>query len=418
MKVIIFLILLFFVLTPGLPAAQDTIEDIRQLEKDIVTIIAKVTPAFVKIGGGSGICISPDGYVLTNHHVAGSLKQWTVEMPDSKSNTPKSFKAKLLAQDPRGDICLLQITADEPLPYVPLGDSDALRLGQPVIALGNPFMFAQVDAKPSISFGIVSALHKMQGNYTDAIQTDASINPGNSGGPLITTDGKLIGINGQIAVRFGNRINTGVGYAVPVNQIKNFMSDFKKAGGKVVKHGHLNGLKLSRKETAGKGAVIENVRKNSSAAKAGFKKGDMIVKFGKYKIYNSIRFYSVLGTYPAGTLLTIKVMRQDKSLSIPVKLEAVAKSGKKTPGLGIIINPNHDGKGVKILRCHKNRGADIAGLGPGDIILTINGKEVNKAKDITGILKRHKVNDKVTVEYLHGGTKQKTTVILGKPGED
>ena len=138
----------------------------------------RLARAYVFIGGGSGVLISADGLMLTNHHVAGASRRWQVRVGT------QLYQADVLGSDPRGDIMLLQLRAARDLPFIAFADSDALVVGQRVIALGNPFGTAEATGEPTVTTGIISALHRFQGSYSDAIQTDAPINPGNSGGPL------------------------------------------------------------------------------------------------------------------------------------------------------------------------------------------------------------------------------------------
>ncbi len=256
------------------PENQRALKTALAIQAQLTKLVAKVRPAYVMIGGGSGVLISPDGFMLTNHHVAGSRKQWTVLLPDRRR-----FTADMVGTDPRGDLSLLKLRKAKNLPCVPLGDSDKVRPGQWCIAIGNPWMVGRADGQPSVSLGIVSATHVYRGNYTDAIQTDAPINPGNSGGPLITMAGKLIGINGQVAVRFGtDRINSGIGFAIPSNQIKNFLAKMKSAKGGQVDHGVLAGVGIDSTYRGGTGARVMRVEPNSSAHAAGLRKGDRIIE--------------------------------------------------------------------------------------------------------------------------------------------
>jgi len=189
--------------------APEDLEGIREIQKKLLAVCERVKPAYVFFGNGSGVCISADGWVLTNFHVSGDRNGQTVRMTGGKRYT-----ADVVGFDPNGDIALCKIKDARELPFCELGDSDQLQVGQYVIAVGNPFLLGSGSWEPSIAFGIVSALHRYMDNpgYFDAIQTDAQINPGNSGGPLITLDGKVVGINGRIDIkRFMNRVNTGIG---------------------------------------------------------------------------------------------------------------------------------------------------------------------------------------------------------------
>jgi S1-C subfamily serine protease len=228
------------------PAAQaDPLGAARAEEAARIELIERISKAFVAVGGGSGIIVSADGEILTNDHVAGGREvgaTWVVIRPGGKFE-----KATLVAKDPRGDIALLKLHGGGPYPYVPMADSDQVRAGDEVVALGNPFGFSK-DGSPHVTVGVISAVHRYQGGYSDAIMTDTAINPGNSGGPLLDMQGRLIGINGRIAVRFGTRANTGVGYAIPTNQIQAFMPVFRRGG--VVSHGRVDGIRLGTARAA------------------------------------------------------------------------------------------------------------------------------------------------------------------------
>ena len=187
----------------------------------LVKLVAESSGAFVFIGDGSGVLIREDGYALTNYHVAGSRSTWTVRL----GNENRTRVCDVIAKDSTCDLCLLKIRDLAHAPCVKLGCSGDLSAAQSVLALGDPFKLGETRGGPAASFGIVSALHRNQGRYRDAIQTDCAINPGNSGGPLLNLDGELIGINGQIVSRYGKN-NTGVAFAIPVDQIKSVLQRF------------------------------------------------------------------------------------------------------------------------------------------------------------------------------------------------
>ncbi len=194
----------------------------------LVDLVAASTPAFVFIGEGSGVCISDDGLVLTNYHVAGSQSVWAVRLGSEQ----RTRLCDLLGTDLVRDVCLLKIRDIDHAPHLKLGSSASLKPGEQVLALGDPFKLGDKAGDPAASMGIISALHRNQGRYVDAIQTDCAINPGNSGGPLINMAGELIGLNGQIISRYG-KYNTGIAFAIPVDQIKCLLPTFSggKSGG-------------------------------------------------------------------------------------------------------------------------------------------------------------------------------------------
>ena len=199
-------------------------KELEALDSDelLVKLIAKTSKAFVFIADGSGVVISADGYVLTNYHVAGSKTTWSVRLGDEE----KSRECDVVGTDKERDLCLLKIRDIENAPYIKMGSSAGLESGQRVLALGDPFKLGERCGGPAASVGVISALHRRQGRYTDAIQTDCAINPGNSGGPLLNMTGELIGINGQIISRYGKN-NTGVAFAISSDQIKSVLPELK-----------------------------------------------------------------------------------------------------------------------------------------------------------------------------------------------
>ncbi|UCE86541.1 MAG: trypsin-like peptidase domain-containing protein, partial [Deltaproteobacteria bacterium] len=221
---------------------------------------------------GSGFVISADGFILTNNHVVGDVDSITVTFSDGKE-----IEAEIVGRDPKTDVALIRVQAEEPLHALPLGDSDAVRPGDWVVAIGNPFGFEH-----TVTAGIVSGKHRIigQGSYDDFIQTDAAINPGNSGGPLINLAGEAIGINTAI----NPRANT-MGFAVPVNMAKSILPQLRAKGHAV--RGWLGvGIQKITPELVetleledDKGALVSQVFDDSPAAKAGFERSDVIVEF-------------------------------------------------------------------------------------------------------------------------------------------
>jgi serine protease Do len=288
-----------------------------QTEDELTQVIAKTNAAFVFVGGGSGILVSPDGYILTNHHVAGDRKQWTVRI----EGTGRMHVSDLVGTDPVGDLALLKVRDAKNLAYVEFGDINQVHVGQQVLAIGDPFKLADQDGPPSVSLGTVSALHRFQQNYCDAIQTDCAVNPGNSGGPLVTLDGKLIGITGQIMSRFGAKANTGIGYAIPVDQIQRFYPLLKEAGGKVVYHGQLpDGVWFPNEVHETQTPVVERVDAGSDAEKAGFQKNDKILSVDGKPVYSYSRLKGIVRSYPENSVLNIKIERAGNPTELKVKL--------------------------------------------------------------------------------------------------
>lgn len=370
------------------------------VQKQVAEVAKKAGPAFVFLGGGSGILISADGYFLTNHHVIQKIRLMSAQLHDGKL-----VEIEKVGIDPVGDIALMKIKSGKNLPFVEFGDSDALEVGRPVVAIGNPFGLAaqamEDRREPTVTLGIVSAVHRYQGNYSDAIQTDAAINPGNSGGPLFTLDGKLVGINGRIATRFFNRVNSGVGFAIPSSQIRRFLEPLKAGGvNGVVPHGLIVGLNISRKETEGGGAVVGRIEKGSSAEKAGFREGDLIVRFDTYVVGHWRRLLGILGAYPAGAKVDIVVEREAKKTTLAVTLEEKPASPDEEEGqprgyLGIGVEQTDEG--IAINNVAPGTPAEAAGLQIGDIIIKFNGAAVKSPDDVVSVLRASSPEDEVEI---------------------
>ncbi|MHC4598742.1 MAG: trypsin-like peptidase domain-containing protein [Planctomycetota bacterium] len=400
----------------------------RAVERDLVDLVKRVSKTYVMIGGGSGVVFTPDGWVLTNDHVIaaqGVKKKWTVMLP-----VRKRYVADLVGRDTTGDIALLKIRGTKTLPFTPLGDSDALRPGRLVVALGNPYSHAFRTAEPTVTFGVVSAVHRNQFTYSDAIQTDAPLNPGNSGGPLINLKGELVGINGRVAVRFGNKYNTGVGMAIPSNQIHRFLPFLKKGD---VRHGEIRGLRF---KNTGKGfysLTIQRVSTNSKAEKAGLRPGDRIVKVDGLPVWNHLRYEGAIHAHPEGTKVPIVVERDGREITVEAELDRWVPFGgrrlggdKKKPGLGATLNPDPPiTGGAELRKVLPNSAASQAGLQAGDIILSFDGKQVMGPEDLKRMIRqvyearrqRQRRNLQVSLRFMRGLEEKSVNVTLGpEPG--
>lgn len=278
-------------------------------------------------GLGSGTIISKDGYILTNDHVAGNGVKIIITMTDGTQH-----EAKIIGTDQTSDITLLKIDADN-LPYVELGDSDDIMIGEWVIALGNPFGLFAVNDKPTVTVGVISATGMNLGAkenryYLSMLQTDAAINSGNSGGALVNSVGQLIGMNTLIYTAQGSSGNVGVGFAIPVNKIKRIINELKRKG--KVDRDFWTGLRVQTiddgiakyynlKNT--RGVIITNVEAGSPADKAGLETTDVIRKVNDFNVsdYNSMA--NILQEFMTNDVLNLKIIRDNKELNLKMKLE-------------------------------------------------------------------------------------------------
>ncbi|MBI2825671.1 MAG: trypsin-like peptidase domain-containing protein [Planctomycetia bacterium] len=308
------------VTSPG--AAND---DVLKAEAERVAVVARAREAAVAIfaaggqGGGSGVVITPDGYALSNFHVTkGAGDAMKCGMADGRM-----YDAVIVGIDPVGDVALLKLLGRDDFPHAVLGDSDQVQAGDWAFAVGNPFLLA-TDFTPSVSYGIISGVHRYQYpagtllEYTDCIQTDASINPGNSGGPLFDSQGRLIGINGRGSFEKRGRVNVGVGYAISINQIKNFLGHLK--AGRVVDHATLGARVASQADGR---VTVADILDDSDAFRRGLRPGDEIVRFGGRVIRTVNAFKNVLGIFPRDWRVMLTYRREGQTYDVPVRLEGV-----------------------------------------------------------------------------------------------
>ena len=268
-------------------------------------------------GMGSGVIVSADGYVLTNHHVAGSARSVRVTLLSGKR-----VPATLVGTNPRGDLTLLKIPG-EGHPFCEIGPDTGPEPGAWAIAMGNPFTLG-ADGSSVVTLGVVSGLHRVQPGtsegdlfYGSAIQTDAEINPGSSGGPLFDIHGRLIGINGRIANARGHRVNAGVGFAISARQIRRFLPALKRGG--QVSHGFL-GVRYATKEVDARGIEVTFVFPGSPADEAGLEAADRITSFDGVPITSGVRFAAVMSTLPEGAAVAIEARRDARELALDAKL--------------------------------------------------------------------------------------------------
>jgi len=344
-------------------------------------------------GLGSGVVISPQGYILTNNHVVDGATTVTVKLSDQRE-----FKARVIGTDPNTDIAVIKIDAGN-LPAITVGDSDKVEIGDYAIAVGNPFGVGQ-----TVTMGIVSATHRGVGgqieNYEDFIQTDAAINPGNSGGALVNDRGELVGINTAI-IAHGSEGNQGIGFAVPVNLARNVMDQLIKNG--KVTRAYL-GIALQDVTPAiakqfGRspgGALVDDVSPNTPAARAGIERGDIIMDVNGKPIFDVNQLRNTISTMDPNAHVNLKVIRNGSEKNLAATLseypsEEAQSQGKGRRGngdnasesvlAGVTVGESGNGNGVVVTRVSPNSAAAEAGLREGDVIQEVNRQPVKNVAD-------------------------------------
>ncbi len=279
-------------------------------------------------GLGSGFIISPDGYIVTNDHVAGNATEITVTMTNGKH-----YKAKVVGSDPITDICLLKVDASD-LPYEILGNSGDVMIGEWVIALGNPFGLFEINDKPTVTVGVISStgmnLEPINNRYyINMLQTDAAINGGNSGGPLVNSQGEVIGMNTLIFTGGnGSQGSIGLGFAIPIDKIKRIISELKENGKidrdfdpgmriqtideQIADYYHLD-------ET--RGVIVTQILPGSPAQHAGLKVGDIIEQVENYRINDDQTIIGVFQEFRKGQTITLQIIRDSNPMTVKMKLE-------------------------------------------------------------------------------------------------
>ncbi len=357
---------------------------------------------------GSGVIVTEDGYIVTNNHVVADADEVHVTLPGSS----KEYTAKVIGTDPKTDIAVIKIEA-KGLKAATLGDSERLKTGDLVFAIGNPFGVGE-----SVSQGIVSALGKDSvgiNQYENFIQTDAAINPGNSGGALVDSRGALIGINSAIITRSG--ANNGIGFAIPVNMVKRVATQLIEHG--KVEYGYL-GVNISdltpdlQKVYKNKeGAVILNVDKDTPAKRAGLKRGDLIIKVNGEPIKDASDLKNAIGSIPPGKEVELVFERNKRVQSLKVKLAKFPEnrmgSGEKSgfvEGLSLqnLTDPMRrqmgipeDIEGVMVTGVKPDTPADKAGFMPGDIIIQIEDTMIKSVDDIKRAMKKYPGDKRIYV---------------------
>lgn len=340
----------FAALASESPARGDARAVALRAQAEMVAAVEQGRRAFAFVGGGSGVCISPDGYVLTNYHVAGRKPSWTVRVYGSG----KLYVGEVCGNDPLGDVTLLKLKDAQNVPHVPLADLAKARVGESVLAVGDPFKLADIDGAPGVSLGILSARHRYQGPgrlpsllqtggsllsrgavYFDALQTDAAVNPGNSGGPLLNLRGELLGLTGQIMARFDPKANSRIAYAVPADQLARFLPLLKEAKGGTIHHGTLpEGLTLEDGNAwpgAQPGVTVTAVASGSAAAEAGFCADDKLLFADGEAVETLHRLMGIVQSRPEDAEVAFTVVRGQSRQRIVARLPRLVVSDETPP---------------------------------------------------------------------------------------
>ena len=338
---------------------------------------------------GSGVIIdAAKGYVVTNNHVVDNATVIKVQLSDGRK-----FDAKVVGKDPRSDIALVQIQDPKNLTAIKLADSDALRVGDYTVAIGNPFGLGE-----TVTSGIVSALGRSglnAENYENFIQTDAAINRGNSGGALVNLNGELIGINTAILAPDGG--NIGIGFAIPSNMVKNLTSQMVEYG--QVKRGELgimgtelnSELAKAMKVDAQRGAFVSQVMANSSAAKAGIKAGDVITSLNGKPISSFAALRAQVGTMPVGSKISLGLLRDGKPVTVNLELQQSSQNQVDSSSIfngieGSEMSNKGQDKGVVVSNVKPNTPAAQIGLKKGDVIVGANQQAIKNIAELRKIL--------------------------------
>jgi serine protease Do len=366
---------------------------------------------------GSGFIINPAGYIVTNNHVVEGATDIRVKIDDGRE-----MAGTVVGRDPKTDLALLKVEATG-LPVIPLGDSTQLQVGEPVMAIGNPF-----GLERTVTTGIVSATGRVigQGPYDDFIQTDASINPGNSGGPLINSRGQAVGINAAIFSQSGGSV--GIGFAIPVNQAKSVVTQLV-ASGKVTR-GWLGvtiqpltaELAKGFNVTEGTGALVAGVQDGSPAARAGVKAGDIITHYDGQKVATSADLPKLVAATAVGRQVPVTVVREGKKVALNVTVAqmdepgqpvmAQAEEAKGPLGLTVeTVTPSiakelklSEPRGVIVRGVRSGSPAENAGIRAGDVITEVDRQAVADAAQMRRALEKHPKGAPVVVMVRRDGT--------------
>ncbi|MEO0126671.1 MAG: DegQ family serine endoprotease [candidate division WOR-3 bacterium] len=378
---------------------------------------------------GSGFIISEDGYIVTNHHVIKNANNIIIRLTNKKEYKGKDVK--IIGSDSRTDVALLKIETKEKFPYLNFGDSDKIKVGDWVMAVGNPF-----NLEGTVTVGVISAKGRSHIPLSEGpdlqnfLQTDAAINPGNSGGPLLNLKGEVIGINTAITSTSGG--NIGIGFAIPINLAKNIIEELKTKG--KVTRGYLgvyleeltedmkNALDLKSLD----GVLVNEVIANSPADNAGIKEGDVIIEYDGQKVTDVQSFRIMVASTTPGKSVKLRLIRNGKEMEIKVKIgemkeEVVAKSGEEHEtklGLQVVDIDSPDAKmynisakkGVVVTSVESNSPAGDAGIQVGDVILGIGNKDIKNIADFKNAVQNLRKGKPVIFQVQRGERKRYVAV--------
>ncbi len=339
---------------------------------------------------GSGVLINSKGYILTNEHVIAQAVRIQVILLDNRE-----FEAQLIGADARSDLAVIKIDSKKPLPYVEMGRSDDLMIGETVVAIGNPF-----GLNHTVTQGIISALHRtVRANrdqvYSDFIQVDASINPGNSGGPLLNINGSLIGINTAIY-----QDAEGIGFAIPIDTARRIVNDLIEYG--AVRRGWLGVsvqdltpdlVRYFKLERSG-GVLVTRVVPQGPASKAGIRQGDILTSIGSHKVINKSDYFQALSSYTIDDVFNLSALRDGAGKKFRMRLTTIPKSYAREfarQWLGVRVSPVDLSarkryrlsaeEGVVIVNVSPNGVCGRVGIQPGDVIRRVNRDNIRNRAD-------------------------------------
>lgn len=355
------------------------------------------------VGAGSGVIISGDGFIVTNNHVIDDATEVEVTM-----NNNKTFMAEVVGTDEKADIALLKVDTDEELPYIPFGDSDATKVGEWVLAVGNPF-----NLTSTVTAGIVSAkardINEFDANSQSFIQTDAAINPGNSGGALVNTFGELVGINTAITSQTGSYV--GYAFAVPSNNARKIVEDIMQYGS--VQKGILGvsgntispAIAAQRDLTILEGFYVAGVEYESGAEKAGIKEGDVITQLDNIQISKFSDLFGYISSKRPNDVINVKILRDNKELVLPVTLVPSITFDIERLGIQVKnaspkdLSENNAKNGVVINQTLTREMAQYNILGY--VISEIDDVKINSIDDVKRIFKNKENSEPVSIVFLN-----------------